>query len=83
MLRRLSALCLLCTSAALSLTGCDASRRLMHNLQPHRLQQWNRGEGPSDSNISAFSVRDPIEEVLKERQKQKDDERTSDDSFAE
>jgi hypothetical protein len=44
---------LLCASGA---TGCA----LMHELQPHRLQRWNRGNGMEPGFEAYYSVDDPI-----------------------
>jgi hypothetical protein len=35
--------------------GCS----LMHELQPHRLQRWNRGPAPGRDEVM-FSVSDPL-----------------------
>jgi len=52
------------TASSLPLAGCTPAMEkfspsnIWHNVQPHRLQRWNRGQGMSTD--AYFSVADPI-----------------------
>ena len=55
----------LLVASALALSGCTPAMQkfspsnIWHNLQPYRLQQWNRGQGMSPD--AYYSVADPID----------------------
>ena len=40
-------------------TGCETTKKALHELQPHRLHRWN--QGPPPSNQGQFSISDDPE----------------------
>jgi hypothetical protein len=72
---RFAALVLFC--ASLGVTGCTAAMKdyspsnIWHNMQPHRLQRLNQGQGMSTD--AYFSVSDPIPELESNTDKSTDD----------
>ena len=43
-------------------SGCETTKKAMHEMQPHRLRRWNQSPAPTDD--AYFSVRDPISDPV-------------------